>query len=60
MTIAQKFGRDYWDGNRKFGYGGYKYIKGRWKLVAKNLIKKYRLSNDYVFLILVVEKDICF
>ena len=37
---------DYWDGNRKFGYGGYKYIKGRWKLVAKNLIKKYRLSND--------------
>jgi len=46
MTIAQKFGRDYWDGNRKFGYGGYKYIKGRWKLVAKNLIKKYRLSND--------------
>ena len=36
--------RDYWDGDRKYGYGGYKYIPGRWKPVAINLIKNYNLK----------------
>ena len=22
MKVAKKYGRDYWDGSRKFGYGG--------------------------------------
>ena len=26
MKIAKKYGKQYWDGNRKFGYGGYRYI----------------------------------
>ena len=30
MKIAKKYSYDYWDGDRKFGYGGYKYIPGRW------------------------------
>ena len=34
MKISKKYGFDYWDGNRKFGYGGY-YDDGRWKSVAK-------------------------
>ena len=46
MTISKKYGYDYWDGNRKFGYGGYKYIPGRWKEVAKKFIKKYKLNNQ--------------
>ena len=29
----------------KFGYGGYKYIPGRWRPVAKNLIKTYKLRK---------------
>ena len=45
MKIAKKYGKDYWDGNRKFGYGGYKYIPGRWKPVAEALIKTYRLNH---------------
>jgi ubiquinone/menaquinone biosynthesis C-methylase UbiE len=45
MTISKKYGYDYWDGNRKFGYGGYKYIPGRWEQVAKKFIKKYKLDN---------------
>ena len=45
MIEAKKFGKNYWDGPRKFGYGGYKYIPDRWKNVAKKLIKKYKLSN---------------
>jgi len=45
MTISKKYGYDYWDGNRKFGYGGYKYIPGRWEQVAKKFIKRYKLKN---------------
>ena len=42
---AIKFSKNYWDGNRKFGYGGY-YYNGRWKGIAKKIIKKYNLSNS--------------
>ena len=45
MKIAREFGKDFWDGERKYGYGGYKYIKDYWKLVAKNFIKSYKLDN---------------
>ncbi len=41
--IAKKFGYDFWDGDRKFGYGGYKY-DGRWKQVAAPLIDHYKLK----------------
>jgi len=42
---VKKYGKDYWDGNRRYGYGGYKYIPGRWKLVAEKLIKIYSLNS---------------
>jgi len=45
MAEAKKYGRNYWDGPRKFGYGGYKFIEGRWKKVAIKIIKKFKLSN---------------
>lgn len=45
MKIAKKYGYDYWDGDRKYGYGGYKY-DGRWSIVAKKLIDTYHLSAD--------------
>ena len=44
MTIAKQYGADYWDGDRKFGYGGYKYIPGRWASVARKLIDLYELK----------------
>ena len=31
--VAVKFGKDYWDGERQYGYGGYRY-DGRWRPVA--------------------------
>lgn len=46
MKKAKKYGKDYWDGNRKYGYGGYKYIPNRWKSVAMSLIKNYKLNNS--------------
>tara|TARA_Y100000590_G_scaffold363995_1_gene422001 strand:- start:1107 stop:1772 length:666 start_codon:yes stop_codon:yes gene_type:complete len=45
MIKAKKYGRDYWDGDRRYGYGGYKYIPGRWKSVAEKLIQQYNLDD---------------
>jgi len=39
--VAKKFAKDYWDGDRKCGYGGY-YYDGRWEPVAKKLIEYYK------------------
>jgi len=46
MIKAKEYEFDYWDGNRRFGYGGYKFIAGRWKPVAESLIKNYNLNNN--------------
>ncbi len=43
--IAMLWGRDYWDGDRKYGYGGYHY-DGRWRPVAEKMIAHYRLPQD--------------
>lgn len=45
MKVAKEYGRDYWDGERRFGYGGYSY-DGRWEAVARKLIDVYRLSSS--------------
>lgn len=45
MELAKKYEFDYWDGDRRYGYGGYKYIEGRWKSVAEKLIQKYSLAS---------------
>lgn len=42
-TIAKRFGKDYWDGARHLGYGGYKY-DGRWRAVAEKMAKHYDLQ----------------
>ncbi|RTY38347.1 class I SAM-dependent methyltransferase [Chlorobium phaeovibrioides] len=43
MKVAKEYGPDYWDGDRRYGYGGYSYMPGRWKPVAKALIQTYGL-----------------
>ena len=43
MLKAKEYEADYWDGDRRYGYGGYKY-DGRWKVVAENLIAIYDLK----------------
>ncbi|MSN25205.1 MAG: methyltransferase domain-containing protein [Geobacter sp.] len=45
MRVARKFGADFWDGDRRYGYGGFKY-DGRWKPVAEKLINDYRLAGN--------------
>ena len=46
MLKAKEYESDYWDGDRRFGYGGYRFIEGRWKPVAEALIKDYQLTNE--------------
>jgi len=45
MTVAKGYGREYWDGDRRYGYGGYRY-DGRWATVAQALIREYHLRED--------------
>lgn len=44
MRIAKQYGRDYWDGDRKYGYGGYHY-DGRWKPIAEAMVVHYGLES---------------
>lgn len=44
MDISKKYDFDYWDGDRRYGYGGYKY-DGRWKAVAEDIIGRYKLTD---------------
>jgi len=46
MNEAKKYSKKYWDGSRSEGYGGYKYISGYWKGLAKKLISFYRLKKN--------------
>ena len=44
MAVAKQYGQAYWDGERRYGYGGYAYIPGRWRPVAQALIDTYQLG----------------
>jgi ubiquinone/menaquinone biosynthesis C-methylase UbiE len=41
--MAKQYDYEYWDGDRKFGYGGYRY-DGRWRKVAEPMIEHYGLK----------------
>ena len=43
IRISRMYGKDYFDGDRSYGYGGYKY-DGRWIQVAKDIINYYDLN----------------
>ena len=44
IIISRKYGKEYFDGSREYGYGGYKY-DGRWIPVAKDMIKHFNLKE---------------
>lgn len=41
--VAVRFGEEYWDGERQYGYGGYRY-DGRWRPVAEAMAGHYGLA----------------
>src|SRR2546430_10604050 len=44
MLKAKEYEQDYWDGDRRYGYGGYNYLPGRGETGAEALITKYGLK----------------
>lgn len=43
IGVAKRYGREYWDGDRRYGYGGYRY-DGRWRPVAEKMAAHYGLE----------------
>ena len=43
IEISKRYDFDYWDGDRKYGFGGFKY-DGRWKSVAEDIANHYNLK----------------
>ena len=43
-ALAKKWDFDYWDGDRKICYGGYRYMEGRWEKVARAMVEHYGLK----------------
>ena len=41
--VAIQYGKDYWDGDRMYGFGGYRY-DGRWRPVAEDMARHYGLK----------------
>ena len=46
MKVSKKYDFNYWDGNRQYGYGGYKYILNHHRALAQKLIKDYSLNKS--------------
>lgn len=42
--LAKKWDYDYWDGDRRICYGGYRYMEGRWEKVAKAMAEHYHIK----------------
>ena len=53
--VATYRDKDFFDGNRNYGYGGFKY-DGRWKSVAEKICNEYKLNNSLSFLQIGCEK----
>ena len=45
MLKAKEYAIEFWDGDRRYGYGGYSYRPGYWSQVAKNLVETYKLKS---------------
>lgn len=44
--LATQWGYDYWDGDRRINYGGYRYMEGRWEKVARAMAEHYELPSN--------------
>lgn len=44
--IARKFGKEYFDGERKYGYGGYTYHARFWQPVIQDFQKHFGLNHN--------------
>jgi ubiquinone/menaquinone biosynthesis C-methylase UbiE len=49
IRVAKTYGKEYFDGPREYGYGGYRY-DGRWLPVAKDMVEYFDLKPGDRFL----------
>lgn len=47
QSIARQFGKEFFDGPRELGYGGFSYDPKWWTLVVKDIIEYYNLKSDF-------------
>jgi ubiquinone/menaquinone biosynthesis C-methylase UbiE len=45
-AIARKFGKEFFDGNRSQGYGGFSYMSRFWQPVIPDFVKHFDLDNN--------------
>jgi len=43
-ALAKQWAYDYWDGDRRINYGGYRYMEGRWEKVARAMVEHYGIK----------------
>ena len=55
--VAKKFDAEYWDGDRKFGYGGFRY-DGRYRQVAEAMAKHYGLKPGDTLTINILGREV--
>ena len=48
--IARKFGKDFFDGDRRYGYGGFNYNPKYWELVIPSFQNYYKLNKNSTIL----------
>ena len=62
--IMKRWGYDYWDGDRRICYGGYRYMPGRWAPVAASAgwppTRWSPCADERIILAVDVARDGCF
>lgn len=48
-AVARRYGREFFDGDRLYGYGGYRY-DGRWAPIVRRIAEHYQLAPDAAIL----------
>ena len=46
VKIAREFGKEFFDGDRKFGYGGLSYNPKYWTNVVQDFVEYYKIKQD--------------
>lgn len=46
VEVARRFGQEYFDGDRIYGYGGYSYQSRFWQPVVPTFVKQYGLTKE--------------
>ena len=58
--IARRFDKEFFDGDRKHGYGGFKYNEKFWTSVIPTFIEYWNLTKTLQFWMLDVAKGLCY